>query len=77
MVDDILQKSFEGLSKLDVTEDAGLKSNLSQWHREQTKEQFSAAVLSLKYSSVTFFLPLFLASGLWHMKYQQNGIEKF
>lgn len=40
------------------------------------KEQFPVVVLSLKYSSVTFFLPLFLASGLWHMKYWQNRIEK-
>lgn len=64
MVDDILQKPFEGLSNLDVIEDVGLKSNLSQWHRQQKKEQFSVVALSLKYSSVTFFLLLFPASGL-------------
>lgn len=76
MVDDILQKSFEGLSNLDVIEDAGLKSNLSQWRRQRMKEQFSVVVLSLKYSSVIFFLPPFLASGLWDMKYWENRIEK-
>lgn len=40
------------------------------------KEQFLVVIPSLKYSSVTFFLRLFLASGLWHMKYSQNRIEK-
>lgn len=71
MVDDTLQRSFEGLSNLDVIQDAGLKSNLSQWYRQQMKEQFSAVVLSLKYSCYCLPSPV---SCFWSMAYE--GIEK-